>query len=79
MGFKYYDADIICPLYKRVTRTNKGQVILLSCHNDAVNLGFTADPSLRFRNSRDLKDYIEIFCKDCYKTCPLYEKFAKEG
>lgn len=79
MGFKYYDADIICPLFKRVTRTSKGNVILLSCENDAINLGFDVDVAFRFQTSREMKDYMEIFCKDLYQTCPLYEKFAKEG
>lgn len=79
MGFKFSDTNIICPLFKRVTKTSRGNLILISCEIERFNLGFEADVGLRFKTSKELKDFTELFCKECYQECPLFKNFAKEG
>lgn len=76
MGYKYSDENITCPLYRRVTRTTKGKTIIINCSNERFNLGFEAEPCLRFKTHQELKDYIELFCGDRFEHCPMYRAFV---
>lgn len=73
MGYKYSDVSIKCPLFRKVIRTRKGQFIGIECEPIAQNIGFDTGNITRLKTSADLKDYTEIFCKDCFENCPYYK------
>ena len=77
MGYKYNAKKIRCPLFIRVVKTTKGQFIGIECSPVDVNLGFDVAPVIRLNTSQDLKDYTDIFCKDCYDTCPYFKAHEK--
>ncbi len=75
MGFKYDDKAIRCPTFKRVIKTTNGQFIGIECDALRLNLGFEVSPCIRLKTSADLKDYIEIFCEDCFESCPYHKAY----
>lgn len=76
LGYKYNDKSIKCPNFKRVTRSTHGQLILICCMNDKVNLGYDVSPCMRFTTTQEMHDYIEVMCEDCYESCPIYKTFG---
>lgn len=72
MDFKNLDKKAKCPLYDHIIRTNKGQFIGIVCAYEPVSVGFDVKRVTRVRDSQDLKDFFEIFCADCFKSCPAY-------
>lgn len=79
MGYKYDDHFILCPLFQNSIRTRKGQFIGIECIQSEQNLGFDISHVLRFRTREEQKDYMGIFCRDMYKTCPYYIEYCRES
>ena len=79
MGYKFDDKEIKCPIFTNVVRTQKGQFIGIECLQAEVNLGFDVSHTLRLHNSNDLRDYLDIFCRDRYETCPYFRAYCKMG
>lgn len=73
MGYKYNAKKVTCPLFTRVVKTTHGQFIGIECEPIEIHLGFTVSPVVRIETSEELKDYTEIFCKDCFEDCPYYK------
>lgn len=79
MGYKFDDRQIKCPIFCNVIRTKGGQFIGIECLHIETNLGFEVSHTLRLENSGELHDYLAIFCKDLYETCPYYQAYCKMG
>ncbi len=77
MGYKYNGSRIKCPYFRRVIRTRKGQFIGIECDPMQDDIGFDVGQVVRVRTSGDLKDYTELFCKDCFEGCPYYKIHGK--
>lgn len=73
MGYKYSNQKVKCPIFHRVVKTSKGQFICIECEALDINLGFDVAHAIRLKNSQDLEDYIDIFCKYNYEDCPYYK------
>lgn len=73
MGYKYNSSRIKCPYFRRVIRTRKGQFIGIECDPMQDDIGFDVGQVVRVRTSGDLKDYTELFCKDCFESYPYYK------
>ena len=73
MGFKGDSKAVQCPYFNHVTKTTKGQFIGIECQMADQDIGFEMGHVYRFRNSTDLKDFMEIFCEDMFATCPYYQ------
>ena len=72
MDFKNLDKKAKCPLYDHIVRTSKGQFIGIVCEYAPVSVGFDLKRVTRVKDSQDLNDFFEIFCADCYESCPAY-------
>ena len=77
MGFKYNDKAIRCPIFKRVVKTTNGKFVGVVCTECRFDLGFKADPCIRFADMQELNDFVELFCADCFERCPYYTVYSK--
>jgi hypothetical protein len=73
MGFKYSEKGICCPYFKNLVNTTGNKFIGIECLSPNINLGFETTRIVRLKNMAETNDYIEIFCKDCYDTCPYFK------
>lgn len=79
MGYKFNDHDVICPLFKNAIITNKYQFIGVECEAAKINLGFDITRLIRLKSTKELSDWVDIFCKYNYYDCPYYKDYCRES
>lgn len=73
MGFKYYSDNVKCPLFSNKIHTKHGKFQGVECIAKD-NTGFEYTHVLRFKKEADTDDWIGIFCKDLFESCPYYQQ-----
>ena len=60
-----------CPFYQGIVTTKR--MACVQCESMDVNLGFDTSHLIRLESYRELRNYIELFCCDRFKSCPYYQ------
>lgn len=66
-----------CPFFVCKSK-NAREHITITCENPEFNMGFDMLSQLRFLRKQDREDWFEIFCVDCFRTCPYYQRIKKK-
>ncbi len=66
-----------CPFFVCKSK-NTREHITITCENPEFNMGFDMLSQLRFLKKRDREDWFEIFCADCFQTCPYYRRIMEK-
>lgn len=79
MGFRYNDNAVICPLFVNAVIANK-KFLGVECEAAAeLNLGFEITRLIRFKNTVDFNDWLDLLCKYNYHDCPYYKEYCRES
>lgn len=71
-------ANVVCPYYIRHSRSERQYTISCEFLMTPESLGFTPELRIGFKEREDFKDYIELFCCDRFRACPVFKAILRE-
>lgn len=73
-----YEMSVKCPYFVKYNKNVRAQNITVTCEPLNDNLGFSMTLKSCFDTAKERSDYMELFCCDLFKECPMYKAISEK-
>lgn len=70
------EMSVKCPFFVTYNKHGRARAISITCEPLCDNLGFEMTLKSSFSTHQERADYMQLFCCDLYKSCPMYKAIA---